>query len=227
MELPSHPSASRGRGKARGCGSNPPHNQAPKTTAPRIIVHWTRPSDLRGTDTLVQHLVTHPLDAHIIFYKGKKSATSSNEECPSGKDKGEIYQVLVKLIFTNNSEYSGAYAEHSKKFDIVKSFKEQLDNFNKTGAGVTLLDENAAVNLHNPQLAPPDPRLATPDPQLAPPLPQLTPPLPLPQLIPPLPQLALQSPHAASAQPDPASTLYPPPSSLHQRWGQSDRQSGR
>ncbi|KAG1732929.1 uncharacterized protein EDB91DRAFT_1084657 [Suillus paluster] len=150
MELPSHPSASHGRGKAQGRGSNPPHNQAPKTTAPRIIVHWTRPSDLRGTDTLVQHLVTHPLDARIIFYKGKKSATSSNEECPSGKgkDKGEIYQVLAKLIFMNNSEYSGAYAEDSKKFNIVKSFKEQLDKFNKTGAGVTPCDKNVAVNLH-------------------------------------------------------------------------------
>ncbi|KAG0702154.1 hypothetical protein DFH29DRAFT_999530 [Suillus ampliporus] len=157
MEPPSHPSASRGIGKAQGRGSNIPHNQAPKTTTPRIIVHWTRPSDLCRTDTLVQHLVTHPLDAHLIFYEGKKTATSSNEERPSGKDKGEIYRVLVKLIFENDSEYSGAYAEDSKKFDIAvgnrivslkKSFKEQLDKFNKTGAGVTPLDENAAVNLH-------------------------------------------------------------------------------
>ncbi|KAG0694850.1 hypothetical protein DFH29DRAFT_880411 [Suillus ampliporus] len=157
MEPPSHPSASRGRGKARGRGSNIPHNQAPKTTTPRIIVHWTRPSDLCHTDTLVQHLVTHPLDARLIFYEGKKTATSSNEEHPSGKDKGEIYRILAKLIFENDSEYSGAYAEDSKKFDIAvgnrivslkKSFKEQLDKFNKTGAGVTPLNENAAVNLH-------------------------------------------------------------------------------
>ncbi|KAG0693333.1 hypothetical protein DFH29DRAFT_1007399 [Suillus ampliporus] len=122
--------------------------KAPKTTTPRIIVHWTRPSDLCRTDTLVQHLVTHPLDARLIFYEGKKTATSSNKERPSGKDKGEIYRVLAKLIFENDSEYSGAYAEDSKKFDIAKSFKEQLDKFNKTGAGVTPLDENAAVNLH-------------------------------------------------------------------------------
>ncbi|KAG1729495.1 uncharacterized protein EDB91DRAFT_1253008 [Suillus paluster] len=96
----------------------------------------------------MQHLVTHPLDTHIIFYEGKKSATSSNKERPSRKDKGEIYQVLAKLIFTNDSEYSGVYAEDSKKFNIVKSFKEQLDKFNKTGAGVTPLNENTAVNLH-------------------------------------------------------------------------------
>ncbi|KAG1739952.1 uncharacterized protein EDB91DRAFT_1082316 [Suillus paluster] len=107
------------------------------------------------------------------------------------------------------------YTEDSKKFDIAKSFKEQLDKFNKTGAGVTPLDENAAVNLHNARLAPPDARLTIPDTWLAtldawlaPLDPQLTP--PLPQLPPPLPQFPLQSPHAASAQPDPASTLYPP-----------------
>ena len=70
----------------------------------------------------MQHLVTHPLDSHILFYEGKKSATptaSSNEERPSGKDKGEIHRVLAKLIFEGDSEYSAAYAEDTKKFDIA------------------------------------------------------------------------------------------------------------
>ncbi|KAG1743518.1 hypothetical protein EDB19DRAFT_1827405 [Suillus lakei] len=78
----------------------------------------------------------------------EKSATSSNEECPSGKDKGEIYQVLAKLIFKKDSEHLAAYAEDPKKFDVV----EQLDKFNKTGAGIIPLDKNAAANLHRQAL---------------------------------------------------------------------------
>ncbi|KAG1810282.1 uncharacterized protein HD556DRAFT_1435993 [Suillus plorans] len=99
----------------------------------------------------------HRTDARTLFYEGKKLAPSSNEEHPSGKDKGEIHRILAKLIFKTDSDYSAAYAEDPKKFDIVvgnhivflkKSFKEQLDKFNKTSAGVTPLDENIAINLH-------------------------------------------------------------------------------
>ncbi|KAG1798718.1 uncharacterized protein BJ212DRAFT_1305699 [Suillus subaureus] len=108
------------------------------------------------TDTLVQHLSTNSADACILFYEGKKTAASNNNECPSGKDKGEIHRFLAKLIF-KDSDYLAAYAEDPKKFDVTvgnhiisleKSFKEQLNKFNKTGAGVTPLDENAAANLH-------------------------------------------------------------------------------
>ncbi|KAG1853886.1 hypothetical protein DFJ58DRAFT_883165 [Suillus subalutaceus] len=157
MELPPHPSTSRGRGKARGRGSNPTHNQAPRPAGPKIIVHWTKPSDLHRTDTLVRHLSTNSADARVLFYEGKKTAASNNDERPSGKDKGEIHRFLAKLIFEKDSDYSAAYAEDPKKFDVAvgnrivslkKSFKEQLNKFNKTGAGVTPLDENAAANLH-------------------------------------------------------------------------------
>ncbi|KAG1849120.1 hypothetical protein DFJ58DRAFT_729607 [Suillus subalutaceus] len=124
---------------------------------PKIIVHWTKPSDLHHTDTLVRHLSTNSADARVLFYEGKKTTASNNDERPSGKDKGEIHRFLAKLIFEKDSDYSAAYAEDPKKFDVVvgnrivslkKLFKEQLNKFNKTGAGVTPLDENAAANLH-------------------------------------------------------------------------------
>ncbi|KAG1861615.1 hypothetical protein DFJ58DRAFT_839740 [Suillus subalutaceus] len=80
---------------------------------------------------------------------------------------------------------------------LKKSFKEQLNKFNKTGAGVTPLDENAAVNLHQQVLlefrgvdhagdfyaligprggAGPSPRQDTADPRLLPPNHQHLPP---------------------------------------------------
>ncbi|KAG2367059.1 hypothetical protein BDR07DRAFT_386566 [Suillus spraguei] len=119
MEPPSHMSASRGRGNSRGRGSNSPHILAPRSATPKIIVHWTRAADLHRTDTLVRHLITHPSDACVLFYEGKKTAAHTNEERPSGKDKGEIYQVIVRLIFENDSEYLVVYAEESKKFDVA------------------------------------------------------------------------------------------------------------
>ncbi|KAG0706451.1 hypothetical protein DFH29DRAFT_872231 [Suillus ampliporus] len=155
MEFPPNPSTSRGRGKSRGRGSNPARNQPPKAAGPKIIVHWTRVQDLHRTDTLVTHLSTHPSDARTLFYEGKKTATSSSEERPSGRDKGDIHRILSKLIFEKDSEYSAAYAEDPKKFDVsvgnrctAKLFRDHHDKFNKTGAGVTPLDENAATNLH-------------------------------------------------------------------------------
>ncbi|KAG2108238.1 uncharacterized protein F5147DRAFT_773819 [Suillus discolor] len=149
MEVPPRLPASSRRGKGRAQGSNP-----------KIIVHWTRPSDLHHTDTLVQHITTHSADARILFYKGKKSSATNNnnsEERACGKDKGEIYQALAKLIFEKDTEYLVLYAEEPKKSDLAvchrvttlkRSFKEQLDKFHQTGAGVTPLDENGAANLH-------------------------------------------------------------------------------
>ncbi|KAG2335570.1 hypothetical protein BDR05DRAFT_1026659 [Suillus weaverae] len=157
MELPPNPPTSRGRGKARGRGSNPARNQPPKAAGPKIIVHWTRAQDLHHTDTLVTHLTTNPSDARTLFYEGKKTAISSTDERPSGRDKGDIHRILSKLIFENDSEYSALYAEDLKKFDISvgnrctalrKLFRDHHDKFNKTGAGVTPLDEHAATNLH-------------------------------------------------------------------------------
>lgn len=118
MELPPNPSASRGRGKSRGRGSNPARNQPPKAAGPKIIVHWTRAQDLHRTDTLVTHLTTNPSDARTLFYEGKKTAGSSTEERPTGRDKGDIHRILSKLIFEKDSEYSALYAEDPKKFDV-------------------------------------------------------------------------------------------------------------
>ncbi|KAG1856402.1 hypothetical protein DFJ58DRAFT_745321 [Suillus subalutaceus] len=157
MELPPNPSASRGRGKSRGRGSNSARNQPPKAAGPKIIVHWTRAQDLHRTDTLVTHLTNNPSDARTLFYEGKKTAGSSTEERPSGRDKGDIHRILSQLIFEKDSEYSALYAEDPKKFDVSvgnrctalrKLFRDQHDKFNKTGAGVTPLDEHAAANLH-------------------------------------------------------------------------------
>ncbi|KAG1812332.1 hypothetical protein EV424DRAFT_1349366 [Suillus variegatus] len=117
----------------------------------------TRAQDLHRTDTLVTHLTTNPSDAHTLFYEGKKTAGSSTEERPTGRDKGDIHRILSKLIFEKDSEYSALYAEDPKKFDVSvgnrctalrKLFRDQHDKFNKTGAGVTPLDEHAATNLH-------------------------------------------------------------------------------
>ncbi|KAG1764933.1 hypothetical protein EDD22DRAFT_845634 [Suillus occidentalis] len=164
MELPPNPSASRGRGKSQGHGSNPTHNQPPKAARQKIIVHWTRAQDLHHTDTLVTHLTTNPSDAHTLFYEGKKTTGSSTEERPSGRDKGDIHQILSQLIFEKDSEYSALYAEDPKKirhisgqplhrisgllYSNLKLFRDQHDKFNKTGTGVTPLDEHAAANLH-------------------------------------------------------------------------------
>ncbi|KAG1799489.1 uncharacterized protein HD556DRAFT_1439869 [Suillus plorans] len=115
----------------------------------------TRAQDLHRTDTLVTHLTTNPSDARTLFYEGKKTASSSTEECPSGRDKGDIHRILLKLIFEKDSEYSALYAEDLKKFDVsvgnrctAKLFRDHHDKFNKTSTGVTLLDEHAAANLH-------------------------------------------------------------------------------
>ncbi|KAG2122854.1 hypothetical protein BD769DRAFT_1670486 [Suillus cothurnatus] len=118
MELPPNPSTSRGRGKSQGHGSNPTHNQPPKAARPKIIIHWTRAQDLNCTDTLMTYLTTNPSDTCTLFYEGKKTASSSTEERPSGRDKGDIHQILSKLIFEKDSEYSVLYAEDLKKFDV-------------------------------------------------------------------------------------------------------------
>ncbi|KAG1765888.1 hypothetical protein EV702DRAFT_1050876 [Suillus placidus] len=93
----------------------------------KITVHWMRPQDLHHTDILVQHLTTNSMDVRILFYESKQSAasSSSNEDRPSGKNKGKFINSCLK-----------------------KLFKEQLNKFNRTGTGVTLLDENGAINLH-------------------------------------------------------------------------------
>ncbi|KAG1866730.1 hypothetical protein F4604DRAFT_1928023 [Suillus subluteus] len=198
MELP-QPSTSSRRGKGQGHGAD---SHAHRTTA-KIIIHWTRSQDLYHTDTLVQHLTTNSADVCILFYEGKKSAASnsSNKDHPSGKDKGEVYQFMVKLIFTKDEEYSAAYAEDPKKFDVAvgncvaflkKSFKEQLDKFNRTGAGVTLLDENGICcwpSAYSPPFfaAASPPSFTAPSPptlQYPPPPPsQYSPPLLLPPLF--------------------------------------------
>ncbi|KAG1814012.1 uncharacterized protein BJ212DRAFT_1482357 [Suillus subaureus] len=128
----------------------------PKPARLKRIVHWTRAQDLHCTDTLVTHLTTNPSNACTLFYKGKKTTSSSTEEHPSGRDKGDIHQILSKLIFKNDSKYSALYAEDPKKFDVSvattaphkKLFRDQHNKFNKTGAGITPLDEHAATNLH-------------------------------------------------------------------------------
>ncbi|KAG1884521.1 hypothetical protein F4604DRAFT_1676650 [Suillus subluteus] len=107
--------------------------------------------------TLITHLTTNPSDAHTLFYKGKKTTSSSTEKHSSSRDKGDIYHILLKLIFKKDSEYSVLYAENQKIRHISGQPTALLlgsclgittDKFNKTGAGITLLDEHMAANLH-------------------------------------------------------------------------------
>jgi hypothetical protein len=109
MELPPQPPESSRIGKGRGQRSN----------TQKITVYWTRPSDLRRTDILVQHITTHSADAHVLFYEGKKAQAPalSDGERACGKDKGEIYQALAKLIFEKGDKLSHLYAQEPKTFD--------------------------------------------------------------------------------------------------------------
>jgi hypothetical protein len=90
--------------------SNPPLEQS----GPRLTIQWH--NDRALTDTLVNYLTTHPADCRVLFYSDGKKAMAAADDGPSGSDKGQIYGVLTKLIFTDHVKYGPAYAVNAKKF---------------------------------------------------------------------------------------------------------------
>ncbi|KAG2155363.1 uncharacterized protein EDB93DRAFT_1101921 [Suillus bovinus] len=75
----------------------------------------------------------------------------------SGKDKGEIYGVIAKLVFQNDSVYSSLYAANPIKFHdsvaycitcLWNKFHDVRDGFEATGAGIMPIDSETSENLH-------------------------------------------------------------------------------
>jgi hypothetical protein len=90
--------------------SNPPLEQS----GPWLTIQWH--NDRALTDMLVNYLMTHPADCRVLFYSDGKKAMAAADDGPSGSDKGQIYGVLAKLIFTDHVKYGPAYAVNAKKF---------------------------------------------------------------------------------------------------------------
>ncbi|KAG2062686.1 hypothetical protein BDR04DRAFT_1213699 [Suillus decipiens] len=120
-----------------------------------MMIQWQ--SDDTLTDALVTWLTEHPPDCCILFYSdSKKSLDSNTSDCPSGKDKSQIYTVIAQVIFENHPKYGSEYANGQKKFcDSVNNCITSLKNkykplkakFSATGAGVIPLDDASAKNL--------------------------------------------------------------------------------
>ncbi|KAG2046829.1 hypothetical protein BDR06DRAFT_1014380 [Suillus hirtellus] len=77
-------------------------------------------------------------------------------DSPLGLDKGQICNVIAKLIFTNHPKYGHAYHDNQKKFrdatnncinNLRTKYKKMKARFGDTGAGVMLLDGTAVKNL--------------------------------------------------------------------------------
>ncbi|KAG2064024.1 hypothetical protein BDR04DRAFT_1146096 [Suillus decipiens] len=123
-------------------------------SGPRLMIQWH--NDRALTDTLVNYLTTHPADCRILFYSDGKKAMAAADDGPSGSDKGQIYGVLAKLIFTDHVKYGPAYAANAKKFrDAVcnrigtlrSKYKKIKASFGSTGAGVMPAEGTSAKNL--------------------------------------------------------------------------------
>ncbi|KAG2091706.1 hypothetical protein BD769DRAFT_1679291 [Suillus cothurnatus] len=94
------------------------------------------------------------MDEEVLFYSDGKKAMAAADDGPSGSDKGQIYGVLAKLIFTDHVKYGPAYAVNAKKFcDAVCNrigtgkYKKIKASFGSTGAGVMPAEGTSAKNL--------------------------------------------------------------------------------
>ncbi|KAG2134224.1 hypothetical protein BD769DRAFT_1665254 [Suillus cothurnatus] len=52
---------------------------------------------------------------HLGAMDEDKKAMAAADDGPSGSDKGQIYGILAKLIFTDHVKYGPAYAVNAKK----------------------------------------------------------------------------------------------------------------
>ncbi|KAG1823691.1 uncharacterized protein BJ212DRAFT_1296262 [Suillus subaureus] len=78
------------------------------------------------------------------------------DDGPSGSDKGQIYSVITKLIFTDHIKYGPAYLVNPKKFcnavcnhigTLRGKYKKIKATFSSTGAGVMPAEGTPAKNL--------------------------------------------------------------------------------
>ncbi|KAG1769631.1 hypothetical protein EDD22DRAFT_948881 [Suillus occidentalis] len=130
------------------------HSTMSESSGPRLTIQWQSESAL--TDVLVNYLTAHPADCRILFYSDGKKAMSPVDDRPSGSDKGQICNVIAKIIFTGHPKYGQAYQHNQKKFrdavsnritNLRSKYKKLKARFNETGAGVMPLDGTASKNL--------------------------------------------------------------------------------
>jgi hypothetical protein len=125
----------RGRGSARGQGgrgrgaviSQPtpshfpqqhgePTKDSQSTSAGNV--NWD--NNLTLTTKLIQWLLSHTADQHILFHD---HATSTHIPIPgdkaSGKNKKEVQAVIARYLFENDPSYGSAYALDPGKFSTL------------------------------------------------------------------------------------------------------------
>ncbi|KAG1848899.1 hypothetical protein F4604DRAFT_1935189 [Suillus subluteus] len=151
MELPSPVTRGRGRRGGGGGGTNT------QDSSPATISWHNVPM---RTNKLVDYLVEHPPDCAILFAT-ETSKKSNNYQADlghaSGKDKGEIYSVIMNHVFHNDATYGSWYATNPIKFcDSVANhitflqnkFRDIRAKFESTGAGIVPIDSETSDNLH-------------------------------------------------------------------------------
>ncbi|KAG2740677.1 hypothetical protein P692DRAFT_20881278 [Suillus brevipes Sb2] len=87
---------------ARKSPSDVQSSTPPEAPAIKMSIQWQSENAL--TDTLVNYLTTHPFDCRVLFYSEVKKRMSPADDNPSGKDKGDIYGVIFRLILRITSK---------------------------------------------------------------------------------------------------------------------------
>ncbi|KAF9232943.1 hypothetical protein BU15DRAFT_80663 [Melanogaster broomeanus] len=101
------------------------------------------------TDTLVEYLLTHPADCHVLFNdKNTGNTTSKPQEIvekPSGRTKKDIQAVIAKIIFEHDSAYAEAYQATPDKFQVCvgnrlttlkATYRKYRARFKQSGEGI-------------------------------------------------------------------------------------------
>ncbi|KAG1869250.1 hypothetical protein C8R48DRAFT_771407 [Suillus tomentosus] len=140
----------RGRGR-RGRGGANIQDSSPAT------ISWHNVP--MRTNKLVDFLVEHPPDCAILFATESKKSSNYHADLgrASGKDKGEIYSVIAKVIFHDDATYGSWYATNPIKFrdsvanriaSLRTKFRDIRAEFESTGAGIVPIDSETSDNLH-------------------------------------------------------------------------------
>ncbi|KAG1809036.1 hypothetical protein EV424DRAFT_1543181 [Suillus variegatus] len=142
----------RGRGRrGRGGGGGNIQDSSPAT------ISWHNVP--MRTNKLVNFLVEHPPDCAILFATESKKSSNYHADLgrASGKDKGEIYSVIAKVIFHDDATYGSWYATNPIKFrdsvanriaSLRTKFRDIRAEFESTGAGIVPIDSETSDNLH-------------------------------------------------------------------------------
>jgi len=113
------------RGTARGQGArgkapvHQPDSGTPAEDSPLPSagnVNWE--SNLALTNKLIQWLLTHPADQHILFHdRATSTYIPGPGSKPSGRNKKEVLVVVAGHLFEKDSSYGSAYALDMPKFN--------------------------------------------------------------------------------------------------------------